>query len=450
MLRLLARARHPPCLWTARNTEFRPKLALPQSGTLDSYLMRPSLRAQLSGMMFLNYVVWGAWYVTVSTYLTLTLKFTGTEAGAVFGTAALSCMISPFFVGLIADRFFSTERVMAVLHFIGAGLLFWVTKVTSFGAVYALMLAYCLCYFPTISLSNSLTLRHVKDAGREYPLIRVFATVGWIVIGLIVGRMGIEASATPFLLASGASIVMAVYCLTLPHTPPGAQGQPVNVRNLLGFDALVMLKKQSYLVFVIASVLACIPLTFYFSFTNAYLNDVGVQNAAGKMTWGQVSEVVMMILMPFIFKRVSVKGILVLGLFAWSVRYGLLAYGNAGPGMWMFYIAILLHGICFDFFFMTGQLYTDQQAPANLRGTAQGLITFLTYGIGMFIGSVLSGTAVDFFTHTVGGQISRNWIGFWLSSALSAFVILILVTLFFRDKTKIEPQPVPLEAIAAE
>lgn len=412
--------------------------------------MRSSLRAQLSGMMFLNYVVWGAWYVTLSTYLTVTLKFTGTQAGAVFGTAALSCMISPFFVGLIADRFFSTERVLAALHFIGAGLLFWVTRVTSFGAVYALMLAYCLCYFPTISLSNSLTLRHVSDAGREFPLIRVFATLGWIVIGQTVGRMGIETSATPFLLACGASIVMALFCLTLPHTPPGAQGQPINVRNLLGFDALVMLKRPSYLVFVVASVLACIPLTFYFSFTNAYLNDVGVQNAAGKMTLGQVSEVGMMLLMPFIFKRVSVKGILALGLLAWSVRYGLLAYGNAGPGMWMFYIAILLHGICFDFFFMTGQLYTDQEAPANLRGTAQGLITFLTYGVGMFIGSVLSGTAVDFFTHTSGGQVVRNWVGFWLTSALSATVILILVSLFFRDKTKIQPQPAALATVAAE
>ena len=400
--------------------------------------------------MFLNYVVWGAWYVTLSTYLTVTLKFTGTEAGAVFGTAALSCMISPFFVGLIADRFFSTERVLAALHLIGAGLLFWVTKVTSFGGVYALMLAYCLCYFPTISLSNSLTLRHVKDAGREFPLIRVFATLGWIVIGQTVGRMGIETSATPFLLACGASIVMALFCLTLPHTPPGAQGQPINARNLLGFDALVMLKRPSYLVFVIASVLACIPLTFYFSFTNAYLNDVGVQNAAGKMTLGQVSEVGMMLLMPFVFKRVSVKAILALGLLAWSVRYGLLAYGDAGPGMWMFYVAILLHGICFDFFFMTGQLYTDQEAPANLRGTAQGLITFLTYGVGMFIGSVLSGTAVDFFTHTSGGHLVRDWVSFWLSSALSAFVILVLVTLFFRDKTKIQPQPVSMETVVAE
>ena len=412
--------------------------------------MRFSLRAQLSGMMFLNYVVWGAWYVTLSTYLTVTLKFTGTEAGAVFGTAALACMISPFFVGLVADRFFSTERVIAALHLVGAGLLYWITKVHSFGAVYSLMLAYCLCYFPTIPLTNSLTLRHVDNAAREFPLIRVFATLGWIAIGQTVGRMGIETSSTPFLLATGASVVMGLFSLTLPHTPPEDKGRPISVRSILGIDALVMLKRPSYLVFVIASVLACIPLTFYFSFTNTYLNDVGVLNAAGKMTLGQVSEVVMMLLMPFIFKRVSVKGILMLGLIAWSARYGLLAYGNAGPGMWMFYIAILLHGICFDFFFMTGQLYTDQEAPASLRNTAQGLITFLTYGVGMFIGSVLSGTAVDFFTRTApGGEVTRNWNGFWLTSGLSALAILILVALFFRDKTKIQPQPA-LEAVAAE
>ena len=399
--------------------------------------MSKSLSARLSIMMFLNYVIWGAWYVTLGTYLTATLKFSGTEAGAVFGTTALACMISPFFVGLIADRFFATEKVLAALHLIGAVFLYAVAQVTSFGAVYALLLLHCLCYFPTIALTNSLTLRQVKNSGSEFPLIRVFATIGWIAIGQTIGRMGIETSATPFLLAAGASVVMAVYSLTLPHTPPAGKGQPVTVSSLLGLDALAMLKRPSFLVFVVASVLACIPLTFYFSFTNAFLNEVGVVNAAGKMTLGQVSEVVMMLLMPVIFRRASVKVILMLGLLAWSVRYGLLAYGNPGAGMWMFYVAILLHGICYDFFFMTGQLYTDQEAPAHLRGTAQGLITFLTYGVGMFIGSLLSGGAVDYFTTTVGTTVTRNWNGFWMSSALSAFVILLLITVFFRSSSKI-------------
>jgi nucleoside transporter len=397
-----------------------------------------SIRSQLSFMMFLNYVIWGAWYVTIGTYLTATLKFSGTETGAIFGTTALACMISPFFVGLFADRFVSTERVLAFLHIIGAVLLYLVTQVSSFGAVYGIMFAYCLCYFPTISLTNSLTLRQIADPGRDFPLIRVFATLGWIAIGVLIGHLGVEATSTPFLIAAGASVLMSIFSLTLPHTPPPNKGQQITVRRILGLDALVMLKDPTFLVFVIASILACIPLTFYFSFTNAYLNEVHVANSAGKMALGQVSEVGMMLLMPLIFRRVSVKTILLAGLVAWTVRYALLAYGNADSGMWMFYVAILLHGICYDFFFMTGQLYTDMQAPPNLRGAAQGLIIFLTYGVGMFIGAVLSGGAVDYFTKTVGGVVERNWQGFWLSSSAGAFVILLMIALFFRSNAKVQ------------
>jgi nucleoside transporter len=399
-----------------------------------------SIRLRLSLMMFLNYVIWGSWYVTIGTYLTATLKFSGTETGMVFGTTALASMISPFFIGLVADRFFASERVLAVLHLLGAFLLYFVTRTTTFGSVYAIMFAYCLCYFPTISLTNSLALQHIGDPGRDFPLIRVFATLGWIVIGVLIGHLGIEASHVPFLIAAGASVVMAGFCLTLPHTPPPNRGQEITARRILGLDALVMLKDPSFLIFVIASILACIPLTFYFSFTNAYLNDVHVLNSAGKMTLGQVSEVGMMLMMPFIFKRVTVKGILVLGLVAWTVRYALLAFGDPGPGMWMFYIAILLHGVCYDFFFMTGQLFTDMQAPPNLRGAAQGLIIFLTYGVGMFIGSMLSGTAVDYFTRHVAGAAVRDWRGFWLSSSMGAFVILILILIAFRSRAKVHPQ----------
>jgi nucleoside transporter len=397
-----------------------------------------SIRVRLSAMMFLNYVVWGAWYVTLSTYLTSTLHFTGTQAGAVFGTTALASMISPFFVGLIADRFFSTERVLAALHFIGAILLWRLAGVQSFGAVYGLLLAYCLCYFPTIALTNSLTLQHVTDAGRDFPLIRVFGTLGWIAIGVAVGSLAIEKSATPFLLAAGASVVMGFFSLMLPHTPPGAKGESFSVRRVLGLDALVMMKDRSFLVFAIASILACVPLTFYFSFTNDYLNDIHVTNAAGKMTLGQVSEVGMMLVMPWVLRRVSVKGILMIGLVAWAVRYALLALGDAGPGVWMFYVAILLHGICYDFFFMTGQLYTDQQAPAHLRSAAQGFLTFMTYGVGMYAGSLLSGKALDFFTTGSGAAAVRDWKMFWLSSAAGAFVILLIVAAMFRSNAKIE------------
>jgi MFS family permease len=231
---------------------------------------------------------------------------------------------------------------------------------------------------------------------------------------------------------------MAIYSLTLPHTPPAGAGEPVTARSLLGLDALVMLKRRTYLVFIIASILACIPLTFYFSFTNTYLNEIGVVNAAGKMTLGQMSEILAMLAMPFVFRSVSVRGILLIGLLSWSVRYGLLAFGNAGAGMWMFYIAILLHGVCFDFFFMTGQLYADQEAPQDLRVTAQGFLTFVTYGVGMFLGSNLSGVALDYFTTTEGGVAHHNWQAFWLSSAAGSFAILLLVAVLFQSRARIQ------------
>jgi nucleoside transporter len=398
-----------------------------------------SLKARLCLMMFLNYVIWGAWYVTITAYLMKTLNFSGTEAGAVFGTAALASMISPFFIGLVADRFFATEKVLAVLHLMGAGLLFCVTQATGFASVYVLMLLYCLCFFPTIGLTNSLTLRQLTDAGGQFPFIRMFATIGWIAIGVTISYLNVQESATQFLLAAGMSLAMSAFCLTLPHTPPAGKGQKITARSLLGLDALVMLKKRPYLVFVVASVLACIPLTFYFVFTAKYLVEVGVANVAGTMTLGQLSEVGVMLLMPLIFRKITVRGVFILGLACWSLRYGLLAFGNAGAAVWMFYLAILLHGFCFDFFFMTGQLYTDQEAPPHLRGTAQGFLTFLTYGVGMFIGSMLSGVALDYFTTTEsGGTVKHNWTSFWIVCGGGAAVILVLVALFFQTRAKIE------------
>lgn len=397
--------------------------------------MPSSLNIRLGLMMFLNYIIWGAWYVTITTYLTATLHFSGTQAGLVFGTTSIAAIISPFFAGLIADKFFSTEKVLAALYFIGAALLFAVTKATTFPAVYALMIAYCLSYFPTIALTNSLAMQNVKNVANDFPPIRMLGTIGWIVIGLVIGFMGVEAQATQFLLAAGASLFMGLFSLSLlPHTPPrgaaAAEGLP-------GLGALEMMKKPSFAVFIIASILACIPLTFYFSFTNAFLNSAGVVNAAGKMTLGQASEVGMMLLMPLIFRSVSVRGVLVAGLLAWTVRYALLAHGNADSRMWMFYIAIALHGICYDFFFMTGQMYTDQEAPDHLRGTAQGFITLVTYGLGMLAGSLLSGVAVDFFT--AGGH--TNWQAFWLSSSAMSFAILLMILLFFRTNDKIRQRP---------
>ena len=400
--------------------------------------MTSMVRTRLCAMMFLQYIIWGAWYVTLNTYLTTTLGFTGTQAGAAFGTTALGSLVAPFFVGLVADRFFATERVMATLYAISAVLLFLLTQVTTFSAVYTLLLAFCLCYFPTIALTNAMVMRQVADPGKNFPLIRVMGTIGWIFINVIVGFMKVEATPTPFLLAMGAAIVMCVFSLVaLPHTPPPARGQQVTLRRILGLDALAMMKDRSYLVFVIASVLACIPLTFYYSFTNLFLNESGVSNAAGKMALGQMSEVGMMLLMPLVFRLASVRAILLVGLGSWALRYLLLAYGDAQAGVWMFYLAIILHGVCFDFFFVTGQLYTDQEAPPHLRSTAQGFITVVTYGVGMLIGSFLSGFALDYFTTTAGTVVTRNWPSFWLSSAAMSFAIALLVLFFFRSPAKI-------------
>jgi nucleoside transporter len=397
------------------------------------------LKTRLGAMMFLQYVIWGAWYVTLNTYLTSTLKFSGTEAGAVFGTTALASLVAPFLVGLIADRLFATERVMAVLYALGAVFLLLATQVTSFVAVYIVLLAFCLCYFPTISLTNSLTMQQVSDPGREFPPIRMMGTIGWIFIGLVVSRLQVEAGTTPFVLGAAACVVMCVYSLSaLPHTPPRASGEKATVRSVLGLDALAMLKDKTYFVFVIASVLACIPLTFYYSFTNAFLNEVGVANAAGKMTLGQMSEIGMMMLMPLVFRVATVRTILLVGLLSWAARYVLLGVGDPGAGVWMFYLAIIMHGVCFDFFFVTGQLYTDQQAPPHLRSAAQGFITAMTYGVGMLVGSLLSGYVLDFFSTTASdGAVVRDWTSFWFTSAAMSFVIMLLVFFFFRTSVMI-------------
>lgn len=392
------------------------------------------VKTRLSVMMFLQYVIWGAWYVTITTYLTQTLHFTGTQAGMVFSTVSIASLVSPFFVGLVADRFFATERVMATLYIISAVLIYGVTKVTTFPAVFGLMVAFCLCYFPTVSLTNSIAMQSLKDPGKDFPPIRTLGTLGFIVVVSVVSLYKWEADSMQFTLAAIAAVVMAIYSIAvLPHTPPPARGQKVTWQRAVGLDTLSMMKQPSFAVFIIASILACIPLTFYYSFANAYLNDLHVNNAGFMMTLGQWAELVMLLAMPMLFRFVSIRGVLLIGLASWTVRYLLLGYGNADAGIWMFYVAILLHGACYDFFFVAGQLYTDQEAPSHLRSSAQGFITFVTYGVGMYIGSVLSGVARDYF-----GPGAAGWQSFWLSSAMMSAAIMLLVLFFFRTKVMIQ------------
>jgi nucleoside transporter len=391
--------------------------------------MTSATRVKLSVLMFLQYFVWGSWYVTMGTWLGQTLHFSGEQIGLAFGTTALAAMISPFFMGMVADRFLATEHILAGLHIIGAFVLFDASLQTTFGAFYGVLLVYTLCYMPTLALSNSISFHQMKDPGREFPAIRVLGTIGWIVAGLVIGTLGLEASAMPLRLAAAGSLVLGVFCLALPHTPPQKQSR-AKLSDVLGLDALKLLGERSFAVFVIGSFLICIPLQFYYAFANLFLNELNVTNAAGKMTLGQMSEIFFMLVMPWFFRRLGIKYMLLVGMAAWTARYLLFAYGNSGDLVWMLYAGILLHGICYDFFFVTGQIYVDRRAPSHLRAAAQGLIAFVTLGVGMFIGSWVSGRVVDAFAT---GAAGHAWDRIWMVPAAGAAAVLLLFALFFRS-----------------
>jgi len=381
-------------------------------------------------MMFLQYFVWGAWFVPLGTYLR-TLDFSGEQIGLAVGTTAVAAMVSPFFVGMVADRFFATERILAVLHIAGGFALAAASLQTSFASFYIILLIYALCFMPTLALTNSLSFRHMSDPGQEFPAVRVLGTIGWIAAGLAVGYLRLEATAAPMQIGASASILLGLFCLLLPHTPPtNGTDTSTTIHNILGLDALQLLKERTFAIFVVGSFLICIPLQFYYAFANPFLNEIGVDNAAGKMTLGQMSEIGFMLLMPWFLIRLGVKKLLLIGMFAWTVRYLLFAYGNPGAGMWMLYGGILLHGICYDFFFVTGQIYVDKKAPPNLRAAAQGFIAFVTLGIGGFIGTWLSGRIVDQYA-LVGESVSHRWSDIWIIPAAAAFLVFLLFAVFF-------------------
>jgi nucleoside transporter len=390
-----------------------------------------SIRVRLSTLMFLQYFVWGAWSVTMGTWLGQTLGFSGEQIGLAFGTTALAAMVSPFFVGMVADRFLATERILSVLHVVGGVILYIASLQTRFGPFYLVLLAYAMCYMPTLALSNSLSFRQMTDPGREFPPIRVLGTIGWIVAGLAIGTLGMEATAMPMRVAAAASMLLGVFSLALPHTPPHSRGK-ASLSDVLGLDALKLLRERTFAVFVLGSFLVCIPLQFYYAFANPFLNELQVANAAGKMTLGQMSEVFFMLVMPWFFRRLGVKAMLLIGMAAWAARYVLFAYGDNGSLVWMLYGGILLHGICYDFFFVTGQIYVDRRAPADLRAAAQGFIAFVTLGVGMFIGSWISGRIVDAFAVPGGGHA---WDRIWVVPAAGAAIVLLLFALFFRAES---------------
>jgi nucleoside transporter len=332
---------------------------------------------------------------------------------------------------MVADRFFATERILAVLHLVGGGILWYASTQGTFSDIYPAMLAYSLCFMPTLALSNSIAFDHGGDPATNFPRIRVLGTVGWIVAGLAIGQLGIEASPTPLRIAAGASVALAAFCLFLPHTPPHAAGKAFTARDALGLDALALLKDRSFLIFVIGSCLLCIPLQFYYTFTNPFLNEIGLPSPASKMTLGQMSELAFMVAMPWFLVRLGIRRIMLIGMAAWAVRYTFFAYGDAGSSAWMLYAGILLHGICYDFFFVSGQIYVDQQASVAFRAAAQGFIAFVTLGLGNFIGAYVSGRVVDMYALAEGGH---DWRSIWLVPAAGAAVILIVFALAFKPR----------------
>jgi nucleoside transporter len=384
--------------------------------------------------MFLQYFIWGTWYVTLNTYLGETLNFTATQIGLCYGTFAIAAMISPFFVGLIADKFFATEKVLGSMHLLGAVLLVVASQATTFNLFYPALLLYTLSYTPTMALSNSLSFHLMEDPGKQFPTIRVLGTIGWIAANNVVGLLGYTSSVGQFYVGAIVSLLLGLYSFTLPHIPP-KKGKKASVKELLGLDALSLFSYRSFATLMIASVLIFIPVSFYFGFTASFLSDIGMDFIPNKISLGQVSEIFFMLVLPLFLIRFGVKWVLFTGAAAWLIRFLLFANGDAESGLWMIYAGIILHGICYDFFVVTGQIYVDKKAPDHLKSSAQGLITFATYGLGMFIGTWFAGRTID--SMTVDGM--PEWARIWYVPAILAGVILVMFIFLFKEK-KTEPE----------
>jgi nucleoside transporter len=400
-------------------------------------------RVQLSVMMFLEFFIWGGWFVTLGTFLGNNLSATGAESGQVFSTQSWGAIIAPFIIGLIADRYINAERILGVLHILGALLMYQMYSAENISVFYPYVLVYMICYMPTLALVNSVSFNQMTNPEKEFSVIRVFGTLGWIAAGLLISYLfhwdSVQGTKdgllkNTFLLAGGASLFLGLFSFTLPKTPPKAKGTKVSVNDILGLDALKLLKDKNFLIFFVSSILICIPLAFYYQNTNSFLSNIGVANPTGKMTIGQGSEVLFLLLLPVFFNRFGFKKTILVGMLAWALRYVLFAYGNAGDLTFMLLIGIALHGICYDFFFVSGQIYTDSKAGEQYKSSAQGLITLATYGVGMLIGFAVAGKITDAYKLADG---SFNYQMIWLIPSGIAFAVFLIFALLFKDEKKL-------------
>jgi nucleoside transporter len=399
-------------------------------------IMQSNVGARLSIMMFLQFFIWGSWFVTVNIFMD-EMKMSESIHWA-YTVGPIAAMISPIFLGMIADRFFATERVLGVMHILGGIVILFCPFLAGGDKPWWLFILglqlHTLLYMPTLGLANTLAFHNMTNQEKQFPLIRVFGTIGWIVAGVVISK-GLEAERTayPFYMAGGAAILLGLYSFTLPHTPPPAKGKKATLRDIFCLDALSLLKSRSFFVFMVSSILICIPLAAYYAYASLYLEKSGMDNPAFKMTFGQMSEIFFMLVMPFFFARLGVKWMLLVGMLAWVTRYGLFAGAAGGQVYWMMMIGVILHGICYDFFFVTGQIYVDKKAPKEIRGAAQGFLVQMTLGLGMFIGAQASGKIFNTYTSTEG---VIDWQYVWLIPAAFAAVVMVIFGLLFKDEVK--------------
>lgn len=412
--------------------------------------MNPIVRIQLSAMMFLQFFVWGAWYVTAPNYLG-TIGFSAADFGWTYSVGPLAGIISPFFVGMIADRFFAAQRVMGVMHFGGGILMLAATYLMqsedpSPSTINLVLFGYMLTYYPTLALSNTLAMKNMTNPDKEFPLIRVFGTIGWIAAGLLLSALAWDTSISMFYLTSVAALALGVVSFMLPHTPPAESSGKITMGQILGLDALVLLKNRSYLIFMISSFLICIPLAFYYQIASRVVEMTGLP-IGQTMSYGQMSEIFFMVIMPFFFARLGVKWMLAVGMLAWVVRYGLFAIGAPSEVRWMILTGVIIHGICYDFFFVTGQIYTDKFAPKPIRAQAQGMLVLFTLGLGMFIGAQIAGKIETQHTPEAAQEFAAQ---VQAASKEAQDIRTQILTAEPTEKEALQAQAVALETRAAE